>query len=223
MDYTIYTYFNEPSNLAFPTSNIGLRISRHACRLVVANVTFQYPAAPLRILQFLSMCYDYVPLFGGGLPLDVLSILEAAGHNVVMGLWGKHLVLSGCMFTGSDRSCVFVHVLLKPGIEIESVVQSWSLVDCQGVGKDEQVLFFSLFDHSLVVELVGARSLTAGLERSPNWLWRTSFRAFGSIVVSLGNIWIKNNFHYHDYEIQFSSKRFSKLTFDWLAAQPTAN
>ena len=44
---------------------------------------------------------------------------------------------------------------------------------------------FSLFDHSLVVELVGARALTAGLERSPNWLWRTSFRAFGSIVVSL--------------------------------------
>ena len=88
VDYTIYTHFNEPSNLAFPTSNIGLRTSRHACRLVVANVTFQYPAAPLRILQFLSMCYDHVPLFGGGLPLDVLSILEAAGHNVVMGLWG---------------------------------------------------------------------------------------------------------------------------------------
>ena len=59
-----------------------------ACRLVVANVTFQYPAAPLRILQFLSMCNDNVPLFRGGLPLDVLSILQAAGHNVVMGLWG---------------------------------------------------------------------------------------------------------------------------------------
>ena len=59
-----------------------------ACHLVVANVTFQYPAAPLRILQFLSMCYDNVPLFGGGLPLDVLSTLQAAGHNVEMGLWG---------------------------------------------------------------------------------------------------------------------------------------
>ena len=59
-----------------------------ACRLVVANVTFQYPAAPLRILQFLSMYNDNVPLFRGGLPLDVLSILQAAGHNVVMGLWG---------------------------------------------------------------------------------------------------------------------------------------
>ena len=47
---------------------------------------------------------------------------------------------------------------------------------------------FLLFDHSLVVELVGARALTAGLERSPNWLWRTSFRAFGSIVVSLSAI-----------------------------------
>ena len=56
--------------------------------LVVANVTFQYPAAPLRILQFLSMCNDNVPLFRRGLPLDVLSILQAAGHNVVMGLWG---------------------------------------------------------------------------------------------------------------------------------------
>ena len=85
----------------------------YACRLVVANLTFQYPASPLRILQFLFMCNDNVPLFGGGLPLDVLSILEAAGHNVVMGLWGQHLVLSGCMFTGSDRSCIFVHVLLK--------------------------------------------------------------------------------------------------------------
>ena len=60
----------------------------HACRLVVANVTFQYPAAPLQILQSLSMCNDNVPLFGGGLPLDVLSILEAAGHNVVIRLWG---------------------------------------------------------------------------------------------------------------------------------------
>ena len=27
-------------------SYVGLRTSRHACRLVVANVTFQYPAAP---------------------------------------------------------------------------------------------------------------------------------------------------------------------------------
>ena len=74
--------FNEPSHhLAFPTSNMGLRTSRHACRLVVANVTFQYPAAPLGILQFLSMCNDNVPLFGGGLPLDVFSILEAEGHD----------------------------------------------------------------------------------------------------------------------------------------------
>ena len=83
-----YTNFNEPSHLAFPTSNIGLRTSRHACRLVVVNVTYQYPAAPLWILQFLSMCNDNVSMFGGGLPLDVLSILEAAGHNVVIGLWG---------------------------------------------------------------------------------------------------------------------------------------
>ena len=113
VDYTIYSNLNEPSHLVFPTSNIGLRTSRHACRLVVANVTFQYPASPLRILQFLFMCNDNVPLFGGGLPLDVLNILEAAGHNFVMGLWGQHLVLSGCMFTGSDRSCIFVHVLLK--------------------------------------------------------------------------------------------------------------
>ena len=44
---------------------------------------------------------------------------------------------------------------------------------------------FSWFDHSLVVELVGARALTAGLERSPNGLWRTSFRAFGLLVGSL--------------------------------------
>ena len=108
--YTIYTNFNEPSHLAFPTSNNGLRTSRHACRLVVANVTFQYSAAPLQILQFLSMCNENVPLFGGGLPLDVLSILEAAGHNVVMGLWGWHLVISGSMFTGSDWTCIFVHV-----------------------------------------------------------------------------------------------------------------
>ena len=72
-------------------SYVGILAWEHqdsACRLVVANVTFQYPAAPLRILQFLSMCNDNVPLFGGGLPLDVLSILQAAGHNVVMGLWG---------------------------------------------------------------------------------------------------------------------------------------
>ena len=88
VDYTIYSNLNEPSHLAFPTSNIGLRTSRHACCLVVANVTFQYPASPLRILPFLFMCNDNVPLFGGGLPLDVLNILEAAGHNVVMGLWG---------------------------------------------------------------------------------------------------------------------------------------
>ena len=95
VDYTIYTNFNEPSHLAFPTSNIGLRTSTHACRLVVPNVTFQYPAAPLRILQFLSVCNDNVPLLGGvgvggggGLPQDVLNILEAAGHNIVMGLWG---------------------------------------------------------------------------------------------------------------------------------------
>ena len=137
VDCTIYTNFNEPSHLAFPTSNIGLRTWRHACCLVVANVTFQYPAAPLQILQFLSMCNDNVSLFRGGFPLDVLSILEAAGHNVVMGLWGKHLVLSGCMFTEPDRSCIFVHVF-----EIECVVQSWGLVDCQGDGKDEQLLFF---------------------------------------------------------------------------------
>ena len=64
--HNLYTNFNDPSHLAFPTSNIGLRTSRHACRLVVANVTFRYPAAPLRILQFLSMCNDNVPLFGGG-------------------------------------------------------------------------------------------------------------------------------------------------------------
>ena len=85
--HNLYT-FQWAIKSCLPASNIGLRRSRHACRLVVANVTFQYPAAPLRILQFLSMCYDNVPLFGGGLPLDVLGILEAAGHNVVMGLWG---------------------------------------------------------------------------------------------------------------------------------------
>ena len=84
--HNLYTF--QWSHLAFPTSNIGLRTSRHVCRLVVANVTFQYPAVPLRILQFLSMCNDNVPLFGGGLPQHVLSILEAAGHSVVMGLWG---------------------------------------------------------------------------------------------------------------------------------------
>ena len=88
VDYTIYTNFNEPSHLAYPTSNIGLRSSRHAFRLVVANVTFQYPAAPFRIIQFLSMCNDNVPLFVGRLPIDVFSILEAAGHNVIIGLWG---------------------------------------------------------------------------------------------------------------------------------------
>ena len=62
VDDTIYTNFNEPSHLAFPMSNIVLRTSRHACRHVVANVTFQYPASPLRILQFLFMCNDNVPL-----------------------------------------------------------------------------------------------------------------------------------------------------------------
>ena len=36
-----------------------------------------------------------------------------------------------------------------------------------------------------MVELVGARALTAGLERSQNWLWRTSFRALRLLVVSL--------------------------------------
>ena len=45
--------------------------------------------------------------------------------------------------------------------------------------------FCSWFYYSLVVELVGARALTAGLERSQNWLWRTSFRALRSLVVSL--------------------------------------
>ena len=80
--------FQDPSHLAFPMSNIGLRTSRHACCLVVANVTFQYPATPFRILQFLSMCNDIVPLLGGGLPQHVPSNLEAAGHNIVMGLWG---------------------------------------------------------------------------------------------------------------------------------------
>ena len=74
--------------LPFLRRILGWRTSRHACRLVVANVTFQYPAAPLRILQFLSMCIENVSLFRGGLPLDVLSILEAGGHNVVMSLWG---------------------------------------------------------------------------------------------------------------------------------------
>ena len=93
-----------PSNDQWTTQFIQISMSHHiflvlrrilaweqqdsACRLVVANVTFQYPAAPLQILQFLSMCNDNVPLFRGGLPLDVLSILQAAGHNVVMGLWG---------------------------------------------------------------------------------------------------------------------------------------
>ena len=47
------------------------------------------------------------------------------------------------------------------------------------------VVVFSWFDHSLVVELFGAWALTAGLERSQNCLWRTSFRALRSLVVSL--------------------------------------
>ena len=39
-------------------------------------------------LQLPSESCSSSPLFRGGLPLDVLSILQAAGHNVVMGLWG---------------------------------------------------------------------------------------------------------------------------------------
>ena len=39
--------------------------------------------------------------------------------------------------------------------------------------------------HSLVLELVGTRALTAGLERLQNFLWRKSFRALRSLVVSL--------------------------------------
>ena len=141
VDYTIYTNFNEPSHLAFSTSNIGLRTSRHACRPVVANVTFQYPTSPLLILQFLFMCNDNVPLFGGGLPLDVLSILETAGHNVVMGLWRQHLVLSGGMFTGSDRSCIFVHVLLKQKVLCKAEVW-WNVRD---FGKMNSCCFFMIW------------------------------------------------------------------------------
>ena len=39
-----------------------------------------------------------------------------------------------------------------------------------------------------MVQLVGARALAAGLERSQNWLWRTSFRALRSLVLSLEQI-----------------------------------
>ena len=109
LSFDIYKVSNHlhlwyPSNDQWTTQFIQISMSHHifpvlrrilaweqqdsACRLVVANVTFQYPASPLQILQFLSMCNDNVPLFRGGLPLDVLSILQAAGHNVVMGLWG---------------------------------------------------------------------------------------------------------------------------------------
>ena len=44
---------------------------------------------------------------------------------------------------------------------------------------------FSWFGHCLMVELVGARTLTAGLERSQNWMWRMSFWAMRYLVVSL--------------------------------------
>ena len=121
MHYTIYTNFNETSHLAFSTSNIGLRTSRHACRLVVANVTFQYPASPLRILQFLFMCNDNVPRFGGGLPLDVFSILEAAGHNVVHN--GSLKVAFSFIRLHVYR--IGPELYFRPCvIEIESVVQS---------------------------------------------------------------------------------------------------
>ena len=82
-------------------------------------MTLQYPASPLRILQFLSMCNDNVPLFGGGLLQHVLSILEAAGHNVVMGLRVAFSFIRLHIYRiGPElyfRPCV---------IEIESVVQS---------------------------------------------------------------------------------------------------
>ena len=71
------------SCLSYYTSNIGLRTPRHACHLVFANMTFQYLQLPSEILQFPSICNGNVLLFtvfGGGLPLDVLSILQAACH-----------------------------------------------------------------------------------------------------------------------------------------------
>ena len=69
----------------------------------------------------------------------------------------------------------------------------WNRKCCAKVGFDGllkswerwKVVVCSWFDHSFVVELVGARALTAGLEHSQNWLWRTSFRALRSLVVSL--------------------------------------
>ena len=49
--------------------------------------------------------------------------------------------------------------------------------------KDEKLFSLLWFDHSFVVELVGARALTAGLERSQNWLWQ-KFSNLRSLVVS---------------------------------------
>ena len=79
---------------------------KKAWHLVLANVTFQYPAAPLWILQFTSICNDNVPLFGGGLPVDVHSILQAIHCNRY---FRAAFSLSGCMFTGSYGSCVFIN------------------------------------------------------------------------------------------------------------------
>ena len=141
VDHTICTNFNEPPHLAFPTSNT----SQYTWHLVVANVTsdllFQYPAVPLRILQFSSICNNDVLLFVGGLPLAVLNILQgiyfkfskSSEHLSFCSTRGinphwAHLgtpalpltdvpphwhFLSGCMFAGLDQRCVFIHVFLN--------------------------------------------------------------------------------------------------------------
>ena len=85
----------------------------YTCHLMVANVTsdqlFQYPAAPL-------LCNNNVLPFGRGFPLAVLSILKGICCKWSYHLWGWHLFLSGCMFTGSDmktKDVFSVHVFWK--------------------------------------------------------------------------------------------------------------
>ena len=91
-----------------------------------------------------------------------------------------------------SRSELYFHPCV---IQMESIVQR-ALGIVRDLGKMNNCSF-SWFDHwhSLVVELVGTRALTAGLKHLQNWQWQVSFRAFHLLIASLANakyvVWYK--------------------------------
>ena len=146
-------------------SNIGLRTLSHSCHLVVANVTsdqlFQYIAAPLPILQFPSICNDHVPLFGGGLPLDVLSILQAIHCDGSLRVAFSFIRLHVCKIGTELCFCQCV-------IEIEELCkdQVWWIVS--ELGKMNTCCFFMIWP------LFGGRAC-----------WRSSFDSWAGALTKL--------------------------------------